>query len=328
MGKAGRSKLNDEQRKERARNAATARWKAQRETASLPVATHGSEGHPLLIGNVALDCYVLEDKRRILTQGAMQQAVGLAAGGSMEAGMNRLELFVNRKGIGPYVPESIKQAFSNPVRFITPAGARANGFEAEHLVELCEAVLSARDEGVLQKQQENIARSCEMLVRGFARVGLVALIDEATGYQRDREATALARILTAFIAEELQPWIKTFPSEFYEQMFRLRGLEFKASNPNARPGVFGHFTNEIVYRRLAPGVLAELRKVTPRNEKGKPKAKLFQSLTPNAGYSKLKEHLGAVVALMKISDNWEDFMLILNKHYPAFGDTIQLPFEE
>lgn len=321
------SNLNEEERRNRARKAAQARWERKKESDALPVATHSSDGHPLFIGEVELECYVLADRRRILTQSAIQKALGIAIGGSMEAGMNRLELFVKRKGVGPFVPEVTRQGFSHPIKFITPAGNRANGFEAEHLVELCEAVLSARDAGVLQKQQMNIAYNCEILVRGFARVGLVALIDEATGYQRDREASALARILTQFIAKELQPWIKTFPSEFYEQMFRLRGLEFKASNPNARPGVFGTFTNDIVYRRLAPGVLAELRAVTPKNNKGRPKAKLFQSLTPNAGYAKLKEHLGAVVALMKISNDWDSFIRLLNKHYPAFGDTIELNFD-
>ena len=37
---------------------------------------------------------------------------------------------------------------------------------------------------------------------------------------------ALARILEEFIAKELRPYIRTFDTEFYEHLFRLRGLEF------------------------------------------------------------------------------------------------------
>jgi hypothetical protein len=86
-------------------------------------------------------------------------------------------------------------------------------------------------------------------------------------------------------------------------------------------------TNDIVYKRLAPGVLAELKKVTPRNDDGRPKAKYFQSLTGNVGYPKLKEHLGAIVALMRISKSWQGFMNLLNEHYPRFGDTVMLPMD-
>jgi len=48
---------------------------------------------------------------------------------------------------------------------------------------LCETVLQARKDGKLQSQQMHIAEQCEILVRGFARVGIIALVDEATGYQ-------------------------------------------------------------------------------------------------------------------------------------------------
>jgi hypothetical protein len=39
------------------------------------------------------------------------------------------------------------------------------------------------------------------LLRGFARVGIIALVDEATGFQRDRTKDALSKILEAYIAK-------------------------------------------------------------------------------------------------------------------------------
>jgi hypothetical protein len=151
-----------------------------------------------------------------------------------------------------------------------------------------------------------------VLVRGFARVGIVALVDEATGYQRDRAKDALARILEAFIDKELQPWVKTFPSDYYAQMFRLRGLEFPRDSV-LRPQYFGVLTNDIIYKRLAPGVLDELRRVISKNDTGRPEHKFFQKLTSNIGYPKLREHLGAVVAVMRMSKDWGDFMLKLER---------------
>jgi hypothetical protein len=321
-GHARMSKMDPDERRENAKNAAKARWEKKK----MLKATHGSANHPLKIGDAELPCYVLEDRTRVLSQGGFTNALGMARGGSMIAGMNRLELFVSRKSVNPYISDEIARRFANPIAFVTPEGNRAIGFEAILLHDLCDAVLRAREAGTLQKQQLGIAAKCEILIRGFARVGIVALVDEATGYQRDREKDALSKILEAFIAKELQAWIQTFPAEFYEQMFRLRGLEFSSKSVQ-RPRYFGLLTNDIVYKRLAPGVLTELQRVTPRNEEGRPTAKYFQSLTTNMGYPKLKEHLGAVVALMKISKSWGSFMNHLNEHYPRLGDTPMLPMD-
>ena len=105
--------------------------------------------------------------------------------------------------------------------FVTPTGGRAYGYEATVLVELCEAILAARAAGVLQPQQKNIAQKCEIIVRGLARVGIVALVDEATGFQEVRKRDALHKILEAYIAPELMPWTRRFPPSFYKEMFRV-----------------------------------------------------------------------------------------------------------
>ena len=171
-----------------------------------------------------------------------------------------------------------------------------------------------------------MARQAEILVRGFARVGIIALVDEATGYQLDRSRDALAKILEAFIAKELQPYVSTFPTDYYRELFRLRGLDFPNGSVK-RPQYFGMLTNDIVYKRLAPGVLQELKKVTPKTDAGRLKNKLFQRLTSNVGYPKLREHLGSIVTMMKLSSSWHDFMDKLERLHPRYGETMQLPFD-
>jgi hypothetical protein len=227
------------------------------------------------------------------------------------------------KAIKPFISkETIEK--SSPIAFRPPSGGRASGYNAELLPAVCEIYLKARDAGVLPRNQEHVARQAEVLVRGLARVGIIALVDEATGYQEVRARNALAKILEVFIAEELQAWVVTFPPDFYRELFRLRGLEYPQMTVR-RPQYFGHLTNDIVYSRMAPGVLNELKRITPRDETGRRKHKYFQRLTANPGYPKLREHLGSVVTLMKLSPDWPEFMEKLDQIHPRIGDTIPLP---
>jgi phage protein len=70
------------------------------------------------------------------------------------------------------------------------------------LADICEAFLEARNSIELSTRQRIIADQREILIRGFARVGITALVDEATGYQYERERDALQSILKAYINEE------------------------------------------------------------------------------------------------------------------------------
>ena len=326
-GAARMNKLSPAERRDNASHAAKARWAKK----DILKATHGSEDHPLKIGGTEIDCYVLEDGTRVISQRSMIRAIGLTRGGARgDAEQDRIGAeiprFATQMWIKPFISKELESALSNPIPFQPPHGT-AYGYPATILADICDAILHARDAGKVGPRQAGIVQQADMLVRGFARVGIIALVDEATGYQRDRASDALARILEAFIAKELQPWLQTFPADFYEQMFRLRGLKFPSASVQ-RPRYFGLLTNDIVYKRLAPGVLEELKRVTPRNDVGRLTSKYFQRLTSNVGYPKLKEHLGAVVALMRISSSWESFLQLLDKHYPRYGDTMQLPYDD
>lgn len=320
-GVARAKALSPEARKEIAKKAAAARWDD-----TLPIATHGTHDHPLKIGDIEIPCYVLGDGRRVLIQNGMLTGLDMSQGTAGRGEGDRLAKFLSGKSINPYVNKNLYDMIKTPIKFKTPAGSTAYGYEATILADICDSVLEARKSGELNYQSEHIAARCEILVRGFARVGIIALVDEATGYQTARATDALAQILEAFIAKELQPWLKTFPSDFYQEMFRLRDLPFPATSVK-RPQYFGVLTNNIVYDRLAPGVREELQKNIPRNEAGRPTVKYFQKLTQNTGYPKLREHLGSIVTLMKLSENWEDFMQVLDKLHPKFGSTLPMNLE-
>lgn len=322
-GVARAKALTAEQRKEIGRAGALARW-----AGPLKLATHGAADHPLKFGDIEIPCYVLEDDTRVLSQRGLQGGIGMSHGGGSRTGEQRMAVFIDNLATKGIDVKDLASRIRNPIRFKPPGGsAVAYGYEATIIADICDAVLAARKiPGALQPQQAHIADRCEILVRGFARVGIIALVDEATGFQRDREKDALARILEAFIAKELQPYVQTFPREYYQELFRLRGMEFP--NDSVRPRYFGVLTNDIVYKRLAPSVLEELKRVTPKDETGRRKHKYFQLLTTNIGYPKLKEHLGAVVAFMQVSADYHDFIDKLNRFRPRYNDTLPLPLDD
>jgi hypothetical protein len=314
-------RLTPEKRAEMARKAAEARWDRK-----VNEVICGSPDNPLRIGDVDLECYVLEDGTRVLTQSTFLEAIGRHRRPNLRRERDdELPSILQGKAINPFISDEVK-AKSKPIVFRLPGGGRASGYNAELLPEVCEIYLKARDAEKLPPNQEHIAKQAEILMRGLAHVGIIALVDEATGYQAVRERNALTKILEAFIDKELRPWVKTFPPDFYREMFRLRGLEF--NDGFQMPQYFGHLTNNVVYERLAPGVLDELKRVTPKDDKGRRKHRYHQKLTNDVGVSKLNRHLGSVVTLMRMSDDWDGFMRLLDRMHPRVGDTLQLPLDD
>lgn len=327
-GLARSRKLSQDERKAIASAGAQARWaKARPERETLPKAICGSTDQPLRIGGLTVPCYVLEDERRVLTVAGMQEALRMASGGSMVPGLNRFELFVSRERLRPFVPAALTERVRSPIVFITPTGALAYGYEAMVMVELCDAVLAAREAGVLQPQQMRIAQQCEVLVRGLARVGIVALVDEATGYQEIRKRDALHRILAAYISPELMPWTRRFPQSFYGEMFRLHHWPYDPASVK-RPGVVGKFTDQFVYQPLPRGVLDELRRVNPKSERGYRRAKHHQFLTDDVGNPHLQQQITATTTLMRAAEDWPSFKRMFTRAFPQTGDQMDLAIGE
>lgn len=232
--------------------------------------------------------------------------------------------FLSAANLKPFWPSDL-EGNSKPIIF-THKGVEMIGYKAELLPDVCDVFQDARNANVLRENQKHIADACRLLSRGLTRVGIIALVDEATGFQRDRTTDALAKILEAFVAKELQPWVKTFPDDFYAELFRLRGLAYSADSVK-RPKYFGILTNDIVWKRIAPGVHAELKRVLPKSESGRRKGTFSQALTRNVGYPKLREHLGAVVAYMSMSKNYLDFIEKLDRFRPRIEKQLLLPLD-
>lgn len=317
-GHARARALTSEQRSEQARAAVEARWQKAGKSPT-PRAKYGSSDQPLRIGDIELPCYVLEDGMRVFSQRGLQGGLGMAVGG----GATRMSKFVaDITGKGSKYKD-LTARMKTPIKFILPRGGPpAHGYEATVLADLCDAILEARKNKSLNVGLLLIAARCETLVRAFAKVGIIALVDEATGYQYERQRDALEELLEEFLSAELRQWVRTFPASYFKELCRLKNVAYR---PDMRlPRYFGHHTNEIVYKRLAPGVLDALNRCNDRSDSGALKNKHHQWLSEDVGHPKLLQHLGAVTAIMKLSNDWETFMKQLDRVVPRYGDELPL----
>lgn len=324
-GKRRAEILTPSRRSEIARQGALVRWATAGGEGQLLLAKYGAQDRPLRIGDIEIPCYVLADGTRVLAQRGLQSGIGLSEGGGKGGARKIVQLMESLGGKGINIRGLISRA-SSPIRFQTTHGPVADGYEATILPDLCAVIIDAAQAGVLSKRLGHLAERAALLQHGFATVGIIALVDEATGYQDFRSRDALAIILEKFVAKELRPWVKTFPADFYKQIYRLNGWPY--DEKTGRPGVIGHWTNNIVYKRLAPGVWDELKRLTPKTPSGRYKNKLFQRLTEDVGHPKLREHLASVVMLMKYSPDWQVFMDRLDREFPQWGKNYLLPFPD
>ncbi|WP_294536937.1 P63C domain-containing protein [uncultured Rhodoblastus sp.] len=318
-GRARALALSPERRSEIARRAGASRWGTLRQAIS-------REGI-VKVGDTELQCYVLDDETRVLARASFVRAIGRT--GKVKGGRGfdeefQTPVFLTAENLKSFFPSDL-DVNSKPILFMD-GDAQMIGYRAELLPDVCDIFADADRAGVLRANQKHIATACRTLSRGLTRVGIIGLIDEATGYQRERAADALARILENYIAKELQPWVQTFPPEFYDNLFRLRGLHYPRDTVK-RPQYFGYLTNDVIYKRLAPGIVDELKRLTPKLPSGRRKHQYFRRLTENLGHPKLREHLASVITVMMLSDTYDDFMVKLDRVKPRYGETMALPFD-
>jgi len=325
-GFARAEKLSSEQRTEIARKAAESRWAAK---GSMLRATHTGE---LRIGSITIPCAVLEDGTRVLWQQGFLRAIGRtgrAAASAVTDASLQLPVFLRADNLKPLISMDLMEA-SAPIPFrpiISSRGGISFGYRAELLPQVCNVFLEAEDRGVLRPNQRHIYERSKILVRGLAVVGITALVDEATGYQEVRDRRALEAILDRFLRKELAAWAKRFPDEFYQQIFRLKGWEWNGMSVK-RPGVVGKYTTDLVYERLAPGIVEELERLNPKNQHGNRLHRHHQWLTEDIGHPALAQHLYALLGFMRVSGDWEQFYRMVQRAFPKKNTTMLLPMPD
>jgi P63C domain len=278
----------------------------------------------LKIINDTLSVAVLENKQRIISQAAVFRALGRPARGN--ARLINIPTFMDAKNLQPFVSDELLRVI-NRVEYLDVNGASQFGYDAAILPLVCDLYLQARENNAITlENQKETAKKAEILVRSLAKVGIIALIDEATGYQEIREKEALNAILDKYLRKELAAWAKTFPDDFYKEIYRLKGWAW-SSLTHKRPPIIGKYTNDVVYERLAPSLVEELQRLNPKAPSENRLKKHFQWLTDDIGHPALSQHLHATIGLMRASNNWEQFKRSIDKAFPKKGTIADLFYD-
>ncbi len=338
-GHARAAKLPPEKRSAIASEAAKQRWAAKTlgDPGGLAKVLEGY-ATTLSLAGTKLPCAVISGTngvQRVLSENGITQAIlGSRSGASKRLKRAAdddgalLPLFVAPGQLEPFITKELRDGPLKPIDYVE--GDRiVRGYDASILVAVCNVWLRAREGGALQKQQLAKAQQAEILTRALAETGIVALIDEATGYQKVRPQNALAAYLELVIKKELAAWVKRFPDEFYENIYKLKGWKWPGMGKN-RHSVVAHYTNDLVYSRLGPGVLDELQDKTPKNEKNYRPNKLHQWLTEDVGHPMLAQHMHAIMMFQRLAisngHSWKKFLLTVDQVLPKRGGNLELPF--
>lgn len=266
-------------------------------------ATHWGE---LMLGDIPIPCYVLEDGQRIFSLKGVVVALTGTEGG-------QLAEYIKVRSIREYLPEDLIPAENGSIpaliNFDTGGAAFAKnaiGVPVERFMDICIAFSTALQETnagnaqiKLTERQTEIAIRANTFLRTTAKVGIVALVDEATGYQYDRPVDALQFKLKLFLAEEMREWEKTFPDELWVQFGRLTNWK---GSIHSRPKYWGKLVNELVYSYLDNDVYNWLKTNAPKPVGNQ---SYHRWLSEQYGLKKLMEHLWQLVGMASACQSME-----------------------
>ena len=252
------------------------------------------------LGGDPVDCYVLDTGERVISLRSTLKAMANVDTGKLGdyIGVTALNPFINKENILGELRD-----FHIPGTQLRGKGITSDQFEL-----ICRAYVQALYEGApLTDRQKEIAVKCAVITAGLTRTGLDALIDEATGYQYEREEDELQVKLRAFIADELRAWEKTFPDDLWEEFGRLTNWQGPL---HSRPKYWGKLVIELIYDTLDPDVAIYLRENRPL-----PSIRWHQQLTENYGVRQLVSRCYEIIGLSKSCDTIEELRLKVGHHY-------------
>jgi hypothetical protein len=293
---------------------------------AMPRARH--RGVITLANDRKIECYVLDDHRRVLSLRQLAQLFGYKGNRARERDGLQWPRFLMQDAIWPRLEQRFTLAPNLPFEFILQPNGDvpervALAFQAELLLDLCDAWIDAALDGETRTTHEPMVDAARRMTRGFKRIGLTALIDEATGYQEQREPGDLQALLLRMITQEdPADWERSFDVDFFIELYRIYEIP---GDPLAhrRPGCVAGKINFVVYERLSPNLLPYLETVNPSDGEGQRPQKHHQYLT-RLGRMALRHHLRGVMRLMRRSQSRVEFDELLALVYPCEHEQLSL----
>ena len=275
---------------------------------TMPIARHRGV---LNVVGLEVPCYVLDNGEKIIGRTSVTELLtGIKGGGA-------LEKYISVKALEPFINSKLVLERMVPFRLLEVEGLEkaVKGLPAALMIEICQGFVAALQASMdpnspfprMTDRQRQMAMQASMFLSACAKLGLEALIDEATGYQYEREDDALQVKLRAFIADELRAWEKTFPDELWQEFGRLTGWK---GNLHSRPKWWGKLVIEMIYDTLDPDVAEYIRQ-------NKPPAGVHwhRQLTENVGVRSLVSRCYEVIGMAKTCDSMRELRDKVAEHY-------------
>jgi ribosomal protein S25 len=329
-GIARAKSLSPEELKEIAKKGANARWDTSIEVAK--------RSGTLELGDITIQCAVLNDGTRVLSERAITKAFGGKRGGSHWRRLKEnpngayLPVFLSAKNIKPFIDKELSESLNRRRLYkAKKGGASAYGIEASLLPKICNVYLKMRDAETkpLTSSQIPLSIQADIIMRGLAEVGIVALVDEATGHIQEKRKDEYRELFKEFIRSQVSDYEKEFPKQFTDNFYRLYGLE--PSQNGKHPQFFGKLTRKYIYEPLADSKGAILEMLDEKNpvvySNGGRKYKMFQFLTESIGMPMFRAHLWQVVGILNSSRNKAEFDRAFSRAFPRKGQCMELDLD-
>ena len=283
-----------------------------------------------------VDGYVLDEvdgehprhPRCVLSKRGAASALGLKSEGG-----SALWRTLSRKNIGSEIDEKLREKIDNPIVFkyfntgsesgaADGPGLAVHGIETTMFIEILRAILKAK----LTETQKFLGERAQAMLISLANTTLDSILYQESGFWNAIEGQRVADILEKYLQDHARKWAKTFPDDFWVKLIKVKG--YPSYVALKRPAFVGHWVNDIVYDRLVPGARKKLNDLNPRLPAGYRKNKNHQFTTEDYGLPELKAHLIKVMAYMDAAANDTQFMRMLNRGTPKFGDTYEMPLDD
>ena len=285
----------------------------------------------ITLGSVSLPCAVLDDESRVLSERGMSRALGIKRGGAhwrrrKAAEGAHLPVYLSATNLKPYISNDLEEMLLHPLVYKPlHGGAHGNGILGRVYPAICRVWADALEDGALHPSQIHIGMQAAFLSKGLDEVAIVALIDEATNYQRIRAGNALQEILSAYILPEHRPWLRKVPPAFEQEVYRVFGWKYSADHRG--PRYAGKLIRKLIYEQMPNPILPELDKRNPANEKWQRKRRHHQHLTTETGLEHFRALISGVTALLRATpdNNKRNFWRLFER---AYGKQMRLEIDD
>lgn len=298
------------------------------ENKKFPVANVIKRG-PLTLGKFAnLDCVNALQGKRIMRLISFNSFLGIVGISPRAKGiMDSFVKLLTHPSVRTAQSESVLEKLQNG--YIVRNGRQEDLFlDCRVVTDFCRLMLALRKSGKIGGAYLDYAGNCEQFMLGLADVGLAALIDEATGYDKIKRRNEYQELFKSILREEHSDWVKEFPDTFFDGIYKVYRLEKAGKN---HPSFFGGIINKYIYYPLANSHGAILKKLQAKDPvvecKGR-RYKLHQFLTEEVGKPLLRKHINQVEALLLISSDKAMFKHNFKKLFPQPKDQLEFDFNE